>query len=57
MRLHHVNGVATLSDCQGHTRTFMGTGEIRDLLAEAGLTYGVLTWSDQYGGEMIGGKS
>jgi hypothetical protein len=54
VRLHHANGVATLSNAQGQTLTFMGTGQIRDLLGETGLTHGVLTWSDQCGDEMIG---
>ncbi|GHE21365.1 hypothetical protein [Halomonas urumqiensis] len=54
VRLHHRNGVSQLSDADGRTRTFLGTGEIRDLLGDIGLTHGVLTWSDQCGDEMIG---
>ncbi|QTF93049.1 hypothetical protein [Halomonas sp. BM-2019] len=54
VRLHHGTGVSELSDAQGNTRTFAGTGEIRDLLGSIGLTHGVLTWSDQCGDEMIG---
>lgn len=54
VRFHHANDVSELSDSQGHTRTFLGTGEIRDLLGGIGLTHGVLTWGDQCGDEMIG---
>jgi len=54
VRLHHGTGVAELSDAEGRTRTFLGTGEIRDLLGNLGLTHGVLTWADQCGDEMIG---
>ncbi len=54
VRLHHGTGVSELSDAHGKTRTFLGTGEIRDLLGGIGLTHGVLTWSDQCGDEMIG---
>ncbi|XKE45322.1 hypothetical protein LG302_18530 [Halomonas organivorans] len=54
VRFHHAEGVSTLSDHEGHTRTFMGTGEIQDLLGDLGLTHGVLTWADQCGDEMIG---
>ncbi|WP_136247120.1 DUF6482 family protein [Halomonas borealis] len=54
VRLHHANGITTLSDKQGQTCTFLGTGEIRDLLGGLGLSHGVLTWSDQCGDEMIG---
>jgi hypothetical protein len=54
VRLHHTNGVTTLADAEGNTLTFMGTGEIRDLLSECGLTHGILTWADQCGDEMIG---
>lgn len=54
VRFHHANGVSTLSDKEGTTRTFLGTGEIRDLLGELGLTHGILTWADQCGDEMIG---
>ena len=54
VRLHYSNGIAELSDEHGKTRTFLGTGEIRDLLSETGLTHGVLTWADQCGDEMIG---
>ncbi|MGE4533143.1 hypothetical protein [Halomonas sp.] len=54
VRLHHGEGVSALSDATGRTRTFLGTGEIRDLLGGLGLTHGVLTWADQCGDEMIG---
>jgi hypothetical protein len=54
VRFHHANGISMLSDAQGHTLTFMGTGEIRDLLGEIGLTHGILTCADQCGDEMIG---
>lgn len=54
VRFHHANDVSELSDKQGRTRTFLGTGEIRDLLGGIGLTHGVLTWGDQCGDEMIG---
>ncbi|AXY41770.1 DUF6482 family protein [Halomonas alkalicola] len=54
VRLHHGTGVSELSDAEGRTLTFLGTGEIRDKLGELGLTHGVLTWSDQCGDEMIG---
>ncbi len=54
VRLHHPGGVSVLSDAQGKTRIFQGTGEIRDQLGEIGLTHGVLTWADQCGDEMIG---
>lgn len=54
VRLHHANGVSTLSDEQGRNCTFLGTGEIRDRLGGIGLTHGVLTWADQCGDEMIG---
>ncbi len=54
VRLHHGSGVSELSDSDGKTLTFLGTGEIRDKLGELGLTHGVLTWSDQCGDEMIG---
>jgi len=54
VRFHHANDVSELSDKKGHTRTFLGTGEIRDLLGGIGLTHGVLTWGDQCGDEMIG---
>ncbi|MDR5892982.1 DUF6482 family protein [Halomonas mongoliensis] len=54
VRLHHGSGVSELSDGDGKTLTFLGTGEIRDKLGELGLTHGVLTWSDQCGDEMIG---
>ncbi|MEQ6917737.1 hypothetical protein [Halomonas aquatica] len=54
VRFHHANDVSGLSDNQGRTRTFLGTGEIRDLLSGIGLTHGVLTWGDQCGDEMIG---
>lgn len=54
VRLHHSSGVSELSDANGKTLTFLGTGEIRDKLGELGLTHGVLTWADQCGDEMIG---
>lgn len=54
VRLHHANGVTALADAEGRTLTYMGTGEIRDLLRECGLTHGILTWADQCGDEMIG---
>ncbi len=54
VRFHHANGTSELSDEFGHTRTFLGTGEIRDLLGDLGLTHGILTWADQCGDEMIG---
>ncbi|APE30685.1 hypothetical protein BOX17_06780 [Halomonas aestuarii] len=54
VRFHHANDVSQLADSAGRTRTFLGTGEIRDLLGSIGLTHGVLTWGDQCGDEMIG---
>ena len=54
VRLHHANGISELSDAQGKTCTFKGTGEIQDQLGDIGLTHGVLTWADQCGDEMIG---
>jgi len=54
VRFHHANGISALCDTAGKTRTFLGTGEIRELLGGVGLTHGVLTWSDQCGDEMIG---
>lgn len=54
VRFHHANGIAELSDNAGMTRTFLGTGEIREMLGDLGLTHGVLTCSDQCGDEMIG---
>ncbi|MDN3555797.1 hypothetical protein [Halomonas maura] len=54
VRFHHANGISTLSDKDGRTCTFLGTGEIRDVLGDLGLTHGVLTWADQCGDEMIG---
>ncbi|ALM54198.1 hypothetical protein [Halomonas huangheensis] len=54
VRFHHANGATELSDDAGMTRTFLGTGEIREMLGDLGLTHGVLTWSDQCGDEMIG---
>ncbi|MDN3525414.1 hypothetical protein QWY79_09035 [Halomonas sabkhae] len=54
VRFHHAGGVSTLSDKEGRTCTYLGTGQIRELLGEAGLTHGVLTWDDQCGDEMIG---
>lgn len=54
VHFHHAHGVADLVDEHGKVRTFMGTGEIRDLLGDLGLTHGVLTCADQCGDEMIG---
>lgn len=54
VRFHHANGTTELADDKGRTRTFLGTGEIRELLGGVGLTHGVLTWTDQCGDEMIG---
>ena len=54
VRIHDGDSNAQLCDDQGRTRTFYGTGKIRDLLGSIGLTHGVLTWSDQCGDEMIG---
>lgn len=54
VRLHHASGVTALADAEGHTLTFRGTGQLRDLLRECGLTHGILTWADQCGDEMIG---
>lgn len=54
VRFHHANGITELADASGRTRTFLGIGEIRDLLGDLGLTHGVLTWADQCGDEMIG---
>lgn len=54
VRFHHANGVSELADADGKTWTFLGTGEIQDLLGDLGLTHGVLTWADQCGDEMIG---
>ncbi|WP_163557692.1 hypothetical protein [Halomonas sp. NO4] len=54
VRFHHANGISELSDAQGKTCTFTGTGEIQDLLGDIGLTHGILTWADQCGDEMIG---
>ncbi|MYL22903.1 hypothetical protein [Vreelandella massiliensis] len=54
VRFHHAEGVSELSDEQGKTLTFLGTGEIRDKLGALGLEHGILTFSDQCGDEMIG---
>ncbi|SHM08924.1 hypothetical protein [Halomonas cupida] len=54
VRFHHANGISELCDNNGATRTFLGTGEIREMLGDLGLTHGVLTWADQCGDEMIG---
>lgn len=54
VRFHHSTGVSELADAKGNTRTFLATGEIRDLLGNLGLSHGVLTWADQCGDEMIG---
>ncbi|QEM83588.1 hypothetical protein [Halomonas binhaiensis] len=54
VRFHHANGVSELCDEHGETRTFLGTGEVREVLGETRLTHGVLTWADQCGDEMIG---
>lgn len=54
VRFHHAGGVSYLADADGRVRTFMGTGEISDLMGGAGIKHGVLTWSDQCGDEMIG---
>ena len=54
VRFHHAGGVSTLSDKDGKTCTYLGTGKIRELLGKAGLTHGVVTWDDQCADEMIG---
>lgn len=54
VRFHHPQGVSELSNEQGKTCTFLGTGEIRDKLGQIGLKHGILTFSDQCGDEMIG---
>ncbi|WP_077530940.1 DUF6482 family protein [Vreelandella utahensis] len=54
VRFHDGGSNTQLSDDQGRTLTFYGTGKIRELLGSIGLTHGVLTWSDQCGDEMIG---
>ncbi|HDZ48012.1 hypothetical protein LCGC14_0149550 [marine sediment metagenome] len=54
VRFHHANGVADLCSAEGKVSTFLGTGEIRDVLGQLGLTHGVLTFADQCGDEMIG---
>ena len=54
VRIHDGESTTHLSDDQGRTLTFHGTGKIRELLGSIGLTHGVLTWSDQCGDEMIG---
>ncbi|KAA8985388.1 MULTISPECIES: DUF6482 family protein [Gammaproteobacteria] len=54
VRLHDGESNTQLSNDQGRTLTFHGTGKIRELLGSIGLTHGVLTWRDQCGDEMIG---
>jgi|AntDeeMetagen134_2_1112570.scaffolds.fasta_scaffold02643_4 hypothetical protein len=55
VRIHDDDSNTTqLSDDQGRTLTFHGTGKLRELLASIGLKHGILTWSDQCGDEMIG---
>ena len=54
VRIHDGDSKTQLSDDNGRTLTFYGTGKIRELLGSIGLTHGVLTWSDQCGDEMIG---
>lgn len=54
VRFHHATGVTEWCDDNGKTLSFLGTGKIRDKLANLGFQNGILTFADQCGDEMIG---